>query len=126
MKKPPCSPSPVEQDPLQKAGFRNNDEWEELLARANQQIQTLEGLEEGEIKDTVFSLLNDLDAIHREALTRLVALFKDGVLEQVVTDPAIHTLMEIYGLAGDFPEPGEMTTGPVPADNVSPIPVADN
>ena len=34
--------------------------------------------------------------------------------------------MEIYGLAGDFPEPGEMTTGPVPADNVSPIPVADN
>jgi hypothetical protein len=39
-----------------------------------------------------------IDSVHREAITRLVALFKDGVLEQVIQDPAIRTLMEMYDL----------------------------
>jgi len=36
--------------------------------------------------------------VHREALHRLVKLFKEGVLEQVITDPAINTLMGMYDL----------------------------
>ena len=51
-----------------------------------------------EVKDKVFELLAGIDTIHREGLWRLVRLFKEGVLEQVVTDPAIHNLMELYDL----------------------------
>jgi len=36
--------------------------------------------------------------LHREALHRLVRLFKERVLEQVATDPAIRTLLEMYDL----------------------------
>ena len=36
--------------------------------------------------------------LFRSALHRLVRLFKEGVLEKVVSDPAIHTLMELYDL----------------------------
>ena len=39
-----------------------------------------------------------IDALHREALHRLVRLFKERVLEQVATDPAIRTLLEMYDL----------------------------
>ena len=58
----------------------------------------MEELPEGEVKTTVFEVLQGVDAIHREALRRLVRLFKEGVLEKVVSDPAIHTLMELYDL----------------------------
>ena len=46
--------------------------------------------------EQVLTLLQGIDTIHREALHRLVRLFKEGVLEQVITDPAIYTLMELY------------------------------
>jgi nitrite reductase/ring-hydroxylating ferredoxin subunit len=57
-----------------------------------------------EVKDKVFELLDGIDSIHRESLRRLVSLFKEGVLEQVVTDPAIHTLMELYDLLPEATE----------------------
>jgi nitrite reductase/ring-hydroxylating ferredoxin subunit len=46
----------------------------------------------------VLALMQDVDAVHREALHRLVRLFKEGVVEQVITDPAIHTLFGMYDL----------------------------
>jgi nitrite reductase/ring-hydroxylating ferredoxin subunit len=79
-------------------GFMANDEWDALLAEVNELVQQLEALPDGVVKERVFRLLDGIDAIHREALRRLVRLFKDGVLEQVVTDPTIHTLMELYDL----------------------------
>ncbi len=79
-------------------GYLSNDEWDALLADVNQRVERMEALPEGELRQQVFALLNGVDALHREGLRRLVRLFKDGVMEQVVTDPAIHTLMELYDL----------------------------
>lgn len=79
-------------------GFMSNEDWDRLLADVNRLIQDMEELPAGGVKSSVFELLQGIDAIHREALRRLVRLFKEGVLEKVVTDPAIHTLMELYDL----------------------------
>jgi nitrite reductase/ring-hydroxylating ferredoxin subunit len=79
-------------------GFMPNDEWDALLAELNARIERMEALPDGDMKQQVFELLNGIDMMHREALRRLVRLFKEGVLEQVVSDPAIRTLMELYDL----------------------------
>lgn len=79
-------------------GFMTNDEWNVLLGEVNELIQQMEALPEGETKTSVFRLLDGIDTIHREGLRRLVRLFKEGVLEQVITDPPIHTLLELYDL----------------------------
>ena len=95
-------------------GFLSNDAWEALLADLNERIERMEALPDGEAKQQVFALLNGIDTMHREALHRLVRLFKEGVLEKVVTDPPIHTLMELYDL---LPEP------PVPAPTKPAFPI---
>ena len=79
-------------------GFLSNDEWQALLADVNERIERMEALPDGQTRQQLFALLNAVDAMHREALHRLVRLFKEGVLEKVVSDPAIHTLMELYDL----------------------------
>ena len=100
----PAALSPQEQSLV---GFLSNEQWDALLADVNQHVERIEAWPEGETRQQVFDLLNGIDAMHREALRRLVRLFKEGVLEQVVTDPAIHTLMELYDLLpvadGDAP-----------------------
>ncbi len=79
-------------------GYLSNDDWDALLAHVNGLVQEMENLPAGDVRDRVFELLDSIDAIHREALHRLVRLFKEGVLEKVISDPAIHTLMELYDL----------------------------
>ena len=101
-------------------GFLSNDEWEALLAELNEQVEWMEALPQGETKQRVFELLNAVDAVHREALRRLVRLFKEGVLEKVVSDPAIRTLMELYDLS---PQPAASASAPVPATKFPTIPI---
>ena len=79
-------------------GFRTNEEWKDILAQVATMIEDLEQVEDPEIRRKIFTTLQAIDAVHREALHRLVRLFKEGVLDQVVTDPAIHTLMGMYDL----------------------------
>jgi len=79
-------------------GYRTNKEWQDLVAQVATMIENLEKLEDPQLRRQVFGTLQAIDAVHREALHRLVRLFKEGVLEQVVTDPAIHTLMGMYDL----------------------------
>ncbi|MSU91250.1 hypothetical protein GE300_16840 [Rhodobacteraceae bacterium 2CG4] len=78
-------------------GYRANDEWQALLAETGDRLAALDDLD-AEARSAVDAALAGIDSVHREALHRLVRLFKDGVLEQVVTDPAIRTLMGMYGL----------------------------
>jgi len=85
--------------------FMSNEEWDELLAHVSGLVREMEELPDEGVRKRVFELLEGVDAIHRESLTRLVRLFKEGVLEQVITDPPIHTLMELYDLLP--PKPGE-------------------
>lgn len=110
---PPASEAPGDErgnDSLQ--GFMTNEEWDDLLVHVNKLVQQMEELPDPGVRKQVFDLLQGIDAIHRESLTRLVRLFKEGVLEQVVTDPPIHTLMELYDLLpgerrGDPDEPAQ-------------------
>jgi nitrite reductase/ring-hydroxylating ferredoxin subunit len=106
-------------------GFLSNDEWDALLADLNERVARMEALPDGETKTQVFELLNGIDAMHREALHRLVRLFKEGVLEQVVTDPAIHTLMELYDMlpasAAPAPSKPAFPTIPIRAVRAAPL-----
>jgi len=89
---------PRQDSPQPLIGYRTNEEWVDLLAQIATMIEDLEHLEEPDLRDRVFNALQAIDALHREALHRLVRLFKEGVLEQVATDPAIRTLLEMYDL----------------------------
>ena len=100
----PADSEELPENPQALIGFMTNDEWDELLSYVNELIQEMEELPLPDVKDKVFELLAGIDSIHREGLWRLVRLFKEGVLEQVVTDPAIHTLMELYDLLPAEPE----------------------
>lgn len=91
-------PSPTVEPGRASAGFRTEEEWCELLAYAGDLVEELEGLEDQALRARVFECLQAIDAVHREGLTRLVRLFEEGVLERVITDPAIRTLMEMYDL----------------------------
>ncbi len=75
-----------------------NAAWAGLLDEVNVLVERMEALPDGEVRTDLFRLLDGIDTMHREALRRLVRLFKEGVLEKVVSDPAIHTLMELYDL----------------------------
>ncbi|MEM9223145.1 MAG: hypothetical protein AAGB11_12180 [Pseudomonadota bacterium] len=92
-------------EPQQLIGYRTNEEWNALLAQSAELLGTVEAIEDEDAKKAMFDALSAIDMVHREALHRLVRLFKEGVLEQVVTDPAIHTLMGMYDLLPE-PEPG--------------------
>ena len=95
-------------------GFMSNDEWDALLADLQERINQMEALPAGRAKQQVFELLNAIDAVHREALRRLVRLFKEGVLEKVVSDPAIHTLMELYDLLPESAVPDKQKFPTIP------------
>ena len=89
-------PSDAAQHPL--AEYRSNEEWQDLVAQTGSMLAALDDIKDEDIKAQVFTALAGIDTLHREALHRLVKLFKEGVLEQVVTDPAINTLMGMYDL----------------------------
>jgi nitrite reductase/ring-hydroxylating ferredoxin subunit len=91
-------PAPSAEAPQELVGFMSNEDWQDLLSDVNGRINEMEELAFPQVKEQVFELLAGIDIIHREALHRLVRLFKENVMEQVVTDPAIHTLMELYDL----------------------------
>ena len=117
-------------------GYRSNEEWQDLLAQAATMVGSLDEIEDQATREKVFSAMEGIDAVHREALHRLVRLFKDGVLEQVVTDPAINSLMGMYDLlppetpgcakVWDFignDDPGSLTgDNAVSAENVTILP----
>ena len=89
------SAAPAPEDLQNLIDFMSNDEWDHLLDDVNRQIQAMEELPAGNLKTAVFELLQGVDAIHREGLRRLVRLFKEGVLEKVVSDPAIRLVRTV-------------------------------
>jgi len=94
----PQSDNSSDEQPHPLADYRSNEEWQDLVAQTGSLLASLDNIDDEDTKAQVFSALASVDALHREALHRLVKLFKEGVLEQVVTDPAINTLMGMYDL----------------------------
>jgi nitrite reductase/ring-hydroxylating ferredoxin subunit len=86
------------ESPQPLVGYRTNEEWQDLLAQVATMIEDIESMPDETLRQKVLLTLQAIDTIHREALHRLVRLFKQGVLDQVVTDPAIRTLMGMYDL----------------------------
>lgn len=97
----------------QLVGFMSNEEWDELVASVASLLAEVESIPYPGVKEKVFALLQAIDGIHREPLRRLVHVFKEGVLEKVITDPAIHTLMELYDL---LPKGSAREAQPLPAE----------
>ncbi|MBA2237212.1 MAG: Rieske (2Fe-2S) protein [Lysobacter sp.] len=109
------APAADDNAPQALVDFMENEAWEALVADVGVRLEALDQLPDSEIKAQVYALLQGIDAIHREGLHRLVRLFKEGVLEKVITDPAIHTLMELYDLlpvADSDPPPADTGSGP--------------
>lgn len=121
-----------DETPQALVGYSSNEEWNALLRQVDGLVQKMDDLPYPEVKENVFELLAGIDAIHREGLHRLVRLFKEGVLEQVVTDPAIHTLMEMYDLlppeariVDDQASKVEWSTNSAPVAPATALPVAE-
>lgn len=91
---PEMSSTPVQE----RTSFMSDEEWLRLIDRADSLVTEMEQLPVPEMKEKVFELLSAVDQIHREPLWRLVRLFKEGVLEKVIEDLPIRTLMELYDL----------------------------
>ena len=107
--------------PQELQGFRSNEEWDSLISRVDHLVREMERLPDPRLRQRVFELLQGIDAMHREALHRLVRLFKEGVLGKVITDPAIRTLMDLYDL---LPPESAAAAGPAAAERRFPnIPV---
>jgi nitrite reductase/ring-hydroxylating ferredoxin subunit len=107
--KPSDPPESVESHSQALVGYRTNAEWNDLVARVGAMVGTLEEMPDPDARSLVMNALQGIDEVHREALHRLVRLFKDGVLEQVITDPAIKTLMGMYDLLPDEARGGART-----------------
>lgn len=70
-----------------------------LLDRLEELLGLVEGFD-APVRDTVFELLDGIDALHRLAVTRLAALLDD--LEPLRHgDPAVAWLLEAYGVGVD-------------------------
>ena len=85
----------------QLVGFMTNVAWGGLLDEVNGLVEKMESLPDGDVKNDLFRLLDGIDTMHREALRRLVRLFKEGVLEKVGFSS---TLLFNLEKAGDFPQ----------------------
>lgn len=67
-----------------------------LLDRLEELLGEVEGLDEP-VRETVFELLDGVDALHRLAVTRLAGLV-DDVDRLRSADPAVDWLLEAYGV----------------------------
>ncbi|MBA3782268.1 MAG: NifU family protein [Nocardioides sp.] len=67
-----------------------------LLDRLEELLTEVESFDET-VRETVFELLDGVDALHRLAVTRLAPLL-DGVEQLRLADPAVAWLLEAYGV----------------------------
>ena len=79
---------------------------EEIVGRVERLLDQVESYSDPTVRRTVFELLDLIDAMHREALTRLAGgLNSVGFLEKAVDDPFVAHLLSVYGLLGDEEDP---------------------
>jgi Fe-S cluster biogenesis protein NfuA len=75
---------------------------DEVLAELEALLARVEELDQP-ARETVFDLLDDLDALHRMALGRLAAALDAPTLARLRSDPAVAWLLDAYGAGVDEP-----------------------
>lgn len=79
-----------------------DEQFQALGGRLDALVQEFEALPYPEIQAKAFDLLQTVDAIHREALVRLVTFLRDhappDLVERAAEDPIIRTLLLLYDL----------------------------
>jgi nitrite reductase/ring-hydroxylating ferredoxin subunit/Fe-S cluster biogenesis protein NfuA len=73
-------------------------EFAHLLEWIGGGIERMEGIEEAETREEVFALLEGIDVLHRQALSRLLELGGEELTERASRDPVVRTLLEMYDL----------------------------
>ncbi|MGI8824849.1 MAG: NifU family protein [Chloroflexota bacterium] len=94
--------TPSRADP--EAEFRHLLDW---LAKG---VAAMEQIRDEQIREQVFALLDGVDIVHRQGLSRLLELCSASVgaetLQHITKDPVVHTLLDMYDLTG-LPEVSE-------------------
>lgn len=82
-------------------------EFQHLLDWVGQGVQAMEGIEDEQVREQVFALLEGMDIVHREGLARLLDLISTAddqhALATITGDRIVQTLLELY----DLPEISE-------------------
>ena len=81
---------------------RPPEELQELLAWIGVGVDWVESIEDEEVRDQVFSLLDGIDSLHRQLLERFVdqveALGGPGLMRRISMDRQVQTLLSLYDL----------------------------
>lgn len=85
----------------------SDEAFQAVAQHVDQLVQEFESLPLPQVREQVFALLQGVDALHREGLTRLVEGVRaadPAALARVARDPAVQTLLVLYDLS-DQPLP---------------------
>ncbi len=82
-------------------------EFRHLLDWVGQGVEAMEQIEDEQIREQVFALLQGMDIVHRQGIGRLLELIRSAggqlALDGIAADPIVHTLLDLY----DLPEASE-------------------
>ena len=71
-------------------GYRSNEEWQDLMAQAALMVGALDEIEDDETRNKVFAAMAGIDAVHREALHRLVESYLAlGIVDEAQNAAAV-------------------------------------
>lgn len=77
-------------------------EFEHLLEWVGQGVAAMEEIDDPQIREQVFALLEGVDLVHRQGLRRLLDLIGatggEGALPIITQDPVVRSLLEMYDL----------------------------
>lgn len=82
-------------------------EFQQLLDWVGQGVEAMYQLEDEQIREQVFALLEGMDIVHRQGIARLLELIRttggQNALDSITADPIVHTFVDLY----DLPEASE-------------------
>ncbi len=78
------------------------EEFQTAIQQLDALVQEFESLPFPEVREMAFSLLQAVDVVHREGLSRLIGFLRDEreaeLVDRAAEDPIIHTLLVLYDL----------------------------